>query len=296
MGQCLIDQYLARIGYVSASEQQILELGPNPRPDTRLANIGEVQTKILNQLTKQHAAQQQAPSSISLTPPAETSTPDLGEEASPYFLPGTFSTASTPRTEVSCQLLELKHERTTPPLSPPTMAEILAGLYSELEHREKTCLDIECQIEACQKEIQTHPSKQQKIEKGHSKRIAESLKPVHGSKQKNVYPAGRKEPQTAEEAEIEEMREIYQQYDCGSAAPPTAESVDAFFVIIADTETRFKKAEGAKRAAKRREARLQQKLYGARCAVFEMEDEIEEVGGGALVQECRGAEGGGKKG
>lgn len=114
--------------------------------------------------------------------------------------------------------------------------------------------------------------------------MAQLMKPMHDGKQK---PEKRESTKTAEEAELEEMRDIYQQYDRELAGVPTAESVDALFIVIAKTEDRFRKTEEANKAATRREAKLEERLYKARCAMFEMEDEIEEVenGGTAAIAE-----------
>lgn len=89
-------------------------------------------------------------------------------------------------------------------------------------------------------------------------------------------------PQTAEEVEREEMRDIYLQYDRRLSGVPSAATVDALFVVIADTENHFKKDEEVSKAAKKRGAKLEGKLYEARCAVLEVEDEVEEVENGGL--------------
>ncbi|CAD6579652.1 MAG: hypothetical protein ASARMPREDX12_009324 [Alectoria sarmentosa] len=267
MEQYLTEQYLARIGYASGSEQQIPEPDPTPRPDVRLATIDEVQAKILYQLKEQHSAQQQASPAISSRPANQTRMLDLREEAILSIHP------------------EPSHDYKSP--SPKTKTEVLVGLHSELERRQIICLGIERQIEACQKEIRTHPSKQKKIEKEHEKRIAESVKPERDEKQMAVDVEKGKDAKTAEEAEFEEMRDLYLQYDREVIGVPNAELVDAFFVAIADTEHHLQKAEEAKRAAKRREAKLEEKLYKARCSIFEIEDEIEEVENGAMAQDAR---------
>lgn len=278
-------QYLARIGYASGSEQQILEPDPIPRPDVRLATIEEVQAKILSQLREQHSAQQQAPPTISSRPANQTRMPDLREEAIPSIHPGTPSTTFMRRTKASYPPLEPSHGHKSP--SPKTKTEILVGLHSELERRQNICLGIERQIEVCHKKIRTHSSKQKKIEKEHEKRIAESVKPEHDEKPTAVDAEERKDAKTAEEAEFEEMKDIYLQYDREIIGVSNAESVDAFFVVIANTEHHLQKAEEAKRAAKRQEAKLEEKLYKARCAMFEIEDEIEEVENGAMAQDAR---------
>lgn len=194
------------------------------------------------------------------------------------------STTSIPGTEASHQSLKPRNKpkslSASQPSPPQTKGEILAGLHSELERRQNICLGIEHQIEACQKEIQTLPSRQKRIAKEHEKRITELMAPEHIERQINATTEKQRNTQTADEAQIEEMRNIYLQYERVSTGVPTAESVDAFFVIIANTENHVKKAEQANKAAKRREAKLEEKLYKARCAVFEMECEIEEVENG----------------
>ena len=82
------------------------------------------------------------------------------------------------------------------------------------------------------------------------------------------------------------MRNIYLQYDRKLVGRPNAGSVDALFVIIANTEHRLKKAEEANKAAKRLEMTLEEELYKARCAMFEVEDEIEEVKNGVKETEA----------
>lgn len=285
MEQYLTEQYLARIGYASGLEQQIPEPDPIPRPDVRLTTIEEVQAKILYQLEEQHSAQQQTPPTISSRPANQTRMPDLREEAIPSIHPGTPSTTFVRGTEASYPPLEPSHDYKYP--LPKTKTKILVGLHSELERRQNICLGIERQIEACHEEIRTHPSKQKKIEKEHEKRIAESVKPERDEKQMAVDAEKRKDAKTAEEAEFEEMRDIYLQYDRKIIGVPNAESVDALFVVIANTEHHLQKAEEAKRAAKRRVAKLEEKLCKARCAMFEIEDEIEEVENGAMAQDAR---------
>ncbi|KAL9064244.1 MAG: hypothetical protein Q9161_008998 [Pseudevernia consocians] len=295
--QYLTEQYLARIGYASGPEQQIPEPGPDPdpdpdpRPDIRLATIEEVQARILDQLKEQQAAQQQASSAISSRPATQTCRPDLLEQAlSPSILPDPPSTAHTPGSKARCQSFDSSHEHkpTSPCPSPPpplSKTETLAALQFELERRQKICLGIERQIKACQKRLRNHPSKQKKVEEEHDKQIAESLKPVHGEQStRGVDAAKRKDAKTAEEAEVEEMRDIYLQYDGGLVGVPTAEAVDALFVVIASTEHHLKNAEEANQGAKRREAKLEEKLYKARCAVFEVEEEIEVVENGVMEQ------------
>ena len=83
------------------------------------------------------------------------------------------------------------------------------------------------------------------------------------------------------------MRDIYRQYDRGLSGVPSAESVDAFFVIIANTENRVKKAEEANKAARKRGVKLGENLYKARCAMSEMEGKIERMKKGKLVKEAR---------
>lgn len=286
MERCIAQQYLARIGYISSAEQHIPETDPNPRPDIRLATIEEVQAKILNQLKEQHAAQRPAPATISIRPATQTRTPDFRAEAAlSSILPDTPSIISATGTEAQHRTLGPSHKHESP--TPPTKVEILARLYSELERRQNTCLEIERQIETCRKQIRTHPSKQRKIEKEHEKPIAEFVKPEHNEKQKKIDTEKRKDAKTAEEVEFEEMRNIYLQYDREIIGVPTAESVDALFVVVANTEHQIKKAEEAKEIAVRREVKLEERLYEARCAMFEMEDEIEEVENGGLAKEAR---------
>lgn len=285
MEQCVREQYLARIEHTSDPEQQIPEPDPKPRQDSRLMAIEVAQAKILNQLKKNFAAPKQAPATISAKPATQTRTSDLREEASSLLA----SAASTPATEASYQSLDPRHERESPP-PPPTKAELLAGLQSELQRRQNICLGIERQLEACQREVRTHIPKQKKIEKEHEKRIVEFMKPEYDEKQKRVDVEKRKDAQTAEEAEFWEMRDIYLQYDRESTGVPNAESVDAFFGIIADTEHHLKMAEEANKDAKRREVELEEKLYRGRCAMFVIEDEIEELENGGLTKKVRDAE------
>lgn len=285
MEQYLIDQYLARIGYASDSEQHILEPNLNPRPDIRPVTIEEVQAKILHQLKAQYEAQQAA-ATVSSRPAAQTRTPDIGNGIAPSILPDTPSTTCTPGPEASYHTFESRHEPEfpSPPPPPPrlTKAELLTGLHSELEHRQKICHGIEHQIEICQKEIRTLPIKQKKIEKEHEQRVAQLMKPVHNENQKTDDLEERESVKTAEEAEVEEMRSIYLQYDRDLRGVPTAESVDALFAVIAETENRLQKAEESNKAAKRREVKLEGKVYRARCAMFEMEDEIVGVENGGI--------------
>ena len=271
MDQYLAKQYLARIGYAPGPEHLNPGPDPSPRPQIRLATIEEVQTKILTRLKEQYPTQQEAPSVISSR--AATHTRRSDEEASsPSIFPNSPSTTSTPGTEASYRPskpnYEHKSPRLPPPLPPPTKAEILAALYSELQRRQNICLGIERQIKACQKEIRAYPSKQKKINKEHEKRVAKHVNPVHDGKRNSVVHADTlKAAQTAEEARIVEKRSIYQQYDRGLIGVPTVEAVDAFFAIIASTEHHVKKAEEANKVTKRREEKLEEKLYGAgaRC-------------------------------
>lgn len=295
MDQYLTEQYLTRIEYAPGPEPQISEPDPDPdpRPDIKLAAIEAVQARILDELKEQHAARRQAPSAISSRPATQTRRPNLREEAlSPSILPDPPSMASTPGSEARCQSFDSSHEQKPtspfpPPPPPTTKAELLAALHFELGRRGKTCLGIQRQIKACQKEIRTHPHKQKKVEKEHDKQIVEFVKPVHGEKSKRVDAEKRKDAETAEGAEVVEMRDIYLQYDCESIGVPTAEAVGALFAIIANTEHRLKKAEEAIKVAKRRDARLEGKLYKARRAMFEMEEEIEEVENGVIEKGIR---------
>lgn len=291
MDSYLAKQYLARIGYAPDPEHLNSGSDPTPRPQIRPATIEEVQTKVLTRLKEQYPTQQEAPS---VTPSrAATQTRMSNEEASsPSIFPNLPSTTSTPGTEASYRPSKPSYEHNSPrpplPLPPPTKAEILAALHSELQRRQKSCLGIERQIKACQKEIRAYPSQQKNINKEHEKRIAKFANPVHDGKQNSgVHADTLKAAQTAEEARIEEKRSIYRQYDRELIGVPTAEAVDAFFAIIASTEHRVKKAEEANKVAKRREVELEEKLYGARCAMFEMEDEIEEVENGVMEREVR---------
>ncbi len=291
MDSYLAKQYLSRIGYAPGPEYLNSGLDPSPRPQIRLATIEEVQAKILTRLKEQYPTPQESPS---VTPSrAATHTRVSEEEASsPSIFPNSPSTTSTPETEASYRpsnpSYEHKSPRPPPPPPPPTNAEILAALYSELQCSQNVCLGIERQIQACQKEIRAYPSKQKNINREHEKRIAKFANPVHGGKQNSVVHADTLVvAQTAEEARIEEKRSIYQQHDRELIGVPTAEAVDGLFAIIASAEHRVKKAEEANKVAKRREEKLEEKLYGARCAMFEMEDEIEEVENGVVEQEVR---------
>ena len=76
------------------------------------------------------------------------------------------------------------------------------------------------------------------------------------------------------------MRDIQSEYEGGSVAPPARKTVDAFFAIIADTERQLKRADEMGKVVRERERELDEELYRAHCAVFEMEDEIEEVENG----------------
>lgn len=284
MEHYLAEQYLTRIGYVSGPEHSIQEPDPRTRSKIRPATIVEVQPTI-NPLEGQYAAQILAPSAISSRPATQIGRPELlGEASSASILSENPSTTSTPVTEASDQALESRQKPvfpSPPPPPPPQIPiDILANLHSELERRQKSCLGIERQIEACQKDIQSLPSRQKKVAEEHEKRIAQLVKPENDKRQKRVATEKRRDPQTAEEAKSEEMRDIYMQYDCKSVGAPPAKLVDAFFGIIADTEHHAKKAEDANKAAKRQEVKLEEKLYLARCAVFEMECEIEGVKNG----------------
>ena len=284
MEQYLAEQYLTRIGYVSGPEHGYQEPDPETRSNIRPATLEEIQP-MMNSLEEQYAAQRLAPSTISSRPATQTRGPYLREEASsPSILYEIHSTTSTTSTEASHQPPKPKHKPKSPSAPPPpppqTKAQILARLHSELERRQKTCVGIEHQLETCQTEIRTLPSKQKKVAKEHEKRLTELLKLEHAKRQIKATTEQRQYTQTAEEAHFEEMRNIYQQYERESTGVPTAESVDAFFVIVADTEHHVKKAEEANKAAKRRGGKLEERLYKARCAVFEMEGEVEEMESG----------------
>lgn len=277
----LADQYLKRIGYVSGPEHGYQKPDPETKSKIRPATKVEIQP-MMNPLEEQYTAQALAPSNIWSRPATQSCRSDLREEAwSPCVLSDNPSTTSTPSTKAGYQTMESRqksmYSSQTPPPSPQTKAERLTNLHSELQRRQKTCLGIERQIGACQKEIQSFPSKQHNIAKENEKRISELVKPENDKRHKKAATEKRRDPQTAEEAKIEEMRDIYLQYDCKSVGVPPRELVDAFFGIIADTEHHVKKAEGANKAAKRREGKLEESLYKARCAVLEMEREIEEV-------------------
>ena len=281
MEQDLIEQYLARIGYTSRQEQQIPEPDPDPRPDIRPVTTEDDQAMTQNHSHEQFTAQQRDPATISSRSAFQNHRLELRRKKSPpSALPSTFST-SWQGTEASYHdALEPSHEHMPPSLNqppgPPTKAEIIAGHHSELECRQKICLKIERQISACQKEIRTHASKQKKINIEHEKRIAE-LMPDENRKPSSTSTAEEQNgptKTTAEEAEMEEMRNIYQQYDRGSIGVPNAELVDGFFAIVANTEHHLKKAEEANSAARAQEVKLEGKLYGARCVVYEMEEEV----------------------
>ena len=287
MEVCIAQQYLARIGYISSPEQQIPEPDPNPRPDLRLATIEGVQAKILSQLQEQHAAQRPAPATISIrAATTQTCTPDICEQAaSSSILPDTPSTISATETEPQHRNSEAqhrtsksRHEHESPP--PPTKAETLASLHSELSRRQNICLEIERQVDTCLAQIRTHASKQRKISKQHEKRIAEIVSRAHAEKQKTTDTEERKDAD-----EFEEMRKRYRQYDREVRGAPRAETVDALFVVVAGTEDQLRKADEGKKIAGRREGRLEERLYEARCAMFEMEGLIEEVENGGLAEE-----------
>ena len=283
MEQHLIQQYLARIGYASSPDQQGLEPDPNSyRSGTRQATAERLLLKVLDQSKEQYAAQQQqiSTTNISSRPAVQNRGPESYDK--PFPIPDASFTTPSPGTENSYEALEPRHEHESrsshrAPLR-PIGAETFTGYHSELERRRKAGLKIERQIESCQQEIRAHPSTQKKINKEHEIRIAELVKPLHDEKEKHSDAEMRNRPKTAEEAEVEEMRDIYLQYDHESIGVPNAETVDAFFLIIANTERDIKTAEEANKAAKRREVKLEGKLYEARCAMLEMDDGI--IGGG----------------
>ncbi len=291
MEQYLIEQYLARIGYVSGPGQQTPEQDSNPRADNRLATNRKVQTKIPTHLKEQYTTQEQAPATFIPELPKQNGRQVLCEEMPPLSIPPDTSFPNPMLgTEAGYLPLVPKHKHKSPsrPPSPPrpTKTELLTGLYAELERRQNICLGIEHQLQTCQKEIRTLPTKQKKIKKQHEKEIATFENAVHNGKQDSVDAEGRREAQTAEEAEIEEMRNIYLQYDRNLVGRPNVGSVDILFVIIANTEHRLKKAEEANKAAKMREVKMERELYKARCAMFEVEDEIEEVKNGVKETEA----------
>ena len=165
--------------------------------------------------------------------------------------------------------------------------EELAEHRAELEYRRKVSQRIDRQIRACQKELYTYLSKQERINKEHEQRVLHFLKPEHDNK-RTLFDAERQNgPMTAEEAEIEEMRDIYLQYDCESVGFPDADLVNAFFAIIADTERHLMKAEEANKAAKRRQVKLEGKLHKAGCAIYEVEDQIRWVENGGARMDAR---------
>lgn len=298
MEQYLIEQYLARIGYVSCPEQQIPDPDPDLRPDIRLATEEEDQATTLNQFKQGFTDQQRGSAAISSRSAIQTRGPELREETtSPSTLLDTSFSNPWPQREASYQNFEPRHVHNSPsppspPAGPTTETERPAGHHSALERRQNTCLEIERQINACQKQIRSHPSKQKKINKEHEKRIAKLLKPAHDEKQNPFEATRRNEPETAQEAQIEKMRNIYLQYDRGSSiGVPNAELVDGLFVIVANTERHLKKAEEENKAAKGRVAKLEDQLYEARCAIrFEMDDGIGGVEDGVVVEEARRAE------
>ncbi len=291
MEQYLIEQYLARIGYVSGPGQQTPEQDSNSRADNRLATNQEVQAKIPTQLKEQYTTQEQAPATFIPESPKQTDRQVLCEETPPLSIrPDTSCPNSMPGTEAGYLPSVPQHKHKFPPKSPspphPTKAELLTGLHSELERRQNICLGIEHQLQTCQKELHTLQTKQKKIKKQHEKGIATFENAVHNGKKISVDAQGRRDTQTAAEAEIEEMRNIYQQYDRKLVGRPNAGSVDALFVIIANTEHRLKNSEEANKAANMREVRLEEELYKARCAMFEVEDEIEEAKNGVKETEA----------
>ena len=199
-----------------------------------------------------------------------------------------------PEIESSCPILEGSPGHKTPssllPPPCPNSTEFLTVLYDELERRQHVCLGIESQINACQKQIRSLPSKQKKIKQKHEKPITDFENSMHEEKANLVDAGRRKTTQTAEEAEIEEMKDIYRHFDRHPVGVPFADSVDAFFGIIANTERHILKAEEAKSAAERRNVRLEEKLYRAICAVLEMKDEIERLDDGLWENELGGSE------
>ena len=283
MEQYLVERYLARIGYVSGSEQQDPEPDPAPSSDIRLANIEKVQAKILTLLKAQFAAQQQPCTTIPSRPAAQTRAPDLHEEPpSPSTLPNAPSTTSTPRAKTNHQPFKPRRgPKSRPPPPPPplaTKAEILARLYPELERRQKLCSALERQIEARQTQIRAHPSKRQKIDKEHAERIAKSATPVHNDQHRKAAVAERKAARTAEDADREATRDDRRRYDRASRAVPTPEPADALPALMAPAERRLKDADAGGT------------LRGAKCALFATGEEIGGVGYG--VGELRGGDGG----
>ena len=291
MEQHLIQQWLARIGYASSPDHQSLEPHPDARSGLQPATAERLLLKVLDQSKEQYAAQQQqVPAANFLSRPAAHSCgPESCTEQS--FLSDTSSTTPLLGTEANYTVLEPRHGHEFRPSHciplRPKGGDTSTRHHSELERRQETCLKIEREIEICQQEIRAHPSKQNKINEEHERRIAELVKPPHDEKQNAEI---RNQPKTAEEAEFEEMREIYLQYDHGSIGVPNAETVDAFFAVIADTEGHIKSAEEANKAARMREAKLQGKLYEARCA---MDAELVAGGGRSGGDAGQGAVSGG---
>ena len=181
MEQYLIEQYLARIGYVSGPGQQILEQATNQ----------EVQTKIPTHLKEQYTTQEQAPATFIPGLPKRNGRQVLCEEMPPLSIPpDTSSPNPMLGTEAGYPLLVSKHKHKSlsrPPSPPrPTKTELLTGLHSELERRQNICLGIEHQLQTCQKEIHTLPTKQKKIKKQHEKEIATFENAVHNGKKHPV--------------------------------------------------------------------------------------------------------------
>lgn len=288
MEQYLIEQYLARIGYASYPE-------PDSRPDMSLATEEEDQAGTLNQCKQGFTYQQRGPAAISSRSRTQTRGPELREETtSPSILYDTSSTNPWSEREASYQVFEpmrgYKSPSPPPPSPParPTETERQAGHHSALGNLQNNYLEIERQINACQKQIRSHPSKQKKINKEHDKRIAKFMKPAHDEKQNPFEATRRTGPETAQEAEIEEMRNIYLQYDRGSSiGVPNANVVDGLFAIVANTELHLKKAEEANMAAKERVAKLEDQFDEVRCVIrFEKDDGIGSVGDGVVVEEA----------
>lgn len=297
MEQNLVEQYLARIGYASYPEQQMLEPERYSRPDFRLATVKEDQATIPNQFKQEFTYQQRSSAAISSRSALQTRGPELREETtSPSILPDTSSPNPWPEREASYQSFNPRHAHNSPsPPSPParpTETERPARHHhSMLQPLQTTCLELKRQINTCQKQLRNHPSKLKKITKEHDKRIARFLQPAHDEKQDLFEAAGRYGEETAaQEAIVEEMRDIYLQYDRGSIGKgvPNAELVDGLFAVVADTERHVKKAEEANKAAKGRVVRLEDRLYEVKCAMFGMDGGIGGVGDGVVVVEEEG--------
>ncbi|KAM0796393.1 hypothetical protein BDR22DRAFT_917809 [Usnea florida] len=251
---------------------------------SRQGTTEKAQMKTTTQLSTKHAAQHHSPATISSTLATRTRASILDKESFPPLPPATSSTAPRPVLQDNRQPPKSNPNPPLPP--PPTKAQTLAILSSELQRRQHTRSKIERQLDACLQELSTHPSKQPDIENQRSKRLSELLNPEPNSKPQNANAKPPKTAMTAEETEAQELRDRQLEYESGAVAPPDGKTVEAFFDIIADAERQLIKADEANRGAREREGKLDEELYRAHCAIFEMEDEIEVVrmgmeGGGA---------------